>query len=279
MRLIVRPPSEAFRRALSEHPDKNAIDPGRALHQHRAVVAALEAVGVEIVALPPDADLPDACFVSDVLITLPRAGDAAGKSALVVATRPGAPSRRPEVASVFARTKELIDLDAAFSTAAHVVEIAEPGTLDGGDVIVYGDRVAIGVSARSNTAGAQQLAEAVRAVGYRAYLCPVIDRLHLATAVTVIDDERLIGTEAGFATLDQAGPDVAPLAEIDRILVPDAELPAANVLAVNGVCIIAAGYAHTVAELTAAGETVVEVDLSEFTRADGGPTCLVAFVH
>jgi len=279
MRLIVRPPSEAYRRALSEHPDRNAIDPGRALLQHRAFVAALEAVGIEIVALPPAADLPDACFVSDVLITLPRAGEPDGKSALVVAARPGAPSRRPEVAPVFARAKELVDLHVAFGSAPHIVEISEPGTLDGGDVIVYGDRVAIGVSARTNVAGAQQLAQAVRAVGYRAYLCPVTDRLHLATAVTVIDDERLIGTAAGFATLDQASPDVAPLAEIDRILVPDAELPAANVLAVNGVCIIAAGYPHARGELADAGENVVEVDLSEFTRADGGPTCLVAFVH
>jgi dimethylargininase len=276
MRLIVRPPSAAFRRALSEHPDSSAIDPERAQRQHRAFVAALIAVGVQITALLPDADLPDACFVSDTLITLPRADDAGGGRALVVATRPGAPSRRAEVASVFARAKELITGDDARGEAARIVE---PGTLDGGDVIVYGDRVAIGVSARTNEAGAQQLAEAVRAVGYRAYLCPVSDRLHLATAVTVIDDERLIGTEAGFATLDQAGADVAPLAEIDRILVPDAELPAANVLAVNGICILAAGYAHTVAELAAAGKSVVEIDLSEFTRADGGPTCLVVFVH
>jgi dimethylargininase len=279
MRLIVRPPSAAFRRALSEHPDSSAIDPERAQRQHRAFVAALIAVGVQITALLPDADLPDACFVSDTLITLPRADDAGGGRALVVATRPGAPSRRAEVASVFARAKELITGDDARGEAARIVEIGEPGTLDGGDVIVYGDRVAIGVSARTNEAGAQQLAEAVRAVGYRAYLCPVSDRLHLATAVTVIDDERLIGTEAGFATLDQAGADVAPLAEIDRILVPDAELPAANVLAVNGICILAAGYAHTVAELAAAGKSVVEIDLSEFTRADGGPTCLVVFVH
>jgi dimethylargininase len=279
MRLIVRPPSAAFRRALSEHPDSHAIDPERAQQQHRAFVASLAAVGVQISALPPDADLPDACFVSDTLITLPRAGDAGGECALVVATRPGAPSRRAEVASVLARAKELITGDDARGKAARIVEIGEPGTLDGGDVIVYGDRVAIGVSARTNEAGAQQLAEAVRAVGYRAYLCPVTDRLHLATAVTLIDDERLIGTEAGFATLDQAGADVAPLAEIDRILVPDAELPAANVLAVNGICILAAGYAHTVAELAAAGKSVVEIDLSEFTRADGGPTCLVVFVH
>ena len=278
MKLIVRPPSDALRAALSEHPGRQTIDPARALEQHRALTAALEAVGVELIRLAPEAGLADATFVSDTLITLPRADDPKGPSALVVATRPGAPSRRPEVASVVECAQKLLR-EARGAATPRLVEIAAPGTLDGGDVIVYGDRVAIGVSARTNEAGAQQLAEAVRSVGFRAYLCPVVDRLHLATAVTVISAGRLIGTEAGFATLDAVGPHVAPVAEIERIVVPDEELPAANVLAVAGVCVMAAGFPKALAELEDAGEEVVTVDLDQFTLADGGPTCLVAFVH
>ena len=145
-------------------------------------------------------------------------------------------------------------------------------------MIVYGDRVAIGVSARTSRDGARQLGDAVAAIGYRPFLCPVTDRLHLATAVTVLGPARLIGTASGFASLDDAGADVAPAGEVERLLLPDDELVGANVLAVGGRCFVPAGNPRAVALMRAAGETVVELDLSEFTLADGGPTCLVSHV-
>jgi len=271
MRLIVRPPSAAFSRALSEHPDAGAIDVGRAVVQHAAFVAALRDAGIEAVELPPDPDCADACFVSDVLFTLPRADDPGGPAALLVAGRPGAASRRPEVAAVAERARDL-------APQARALEIVAPGAIDFGDVIVYGDRVAIGVSARTNREGARQLAAAAATAGYRAYLCPVTDRLHLATGITVLRPGRLIGTAAGFASLDDAGVEVAPAADVERLLLPDNELVGANVLAVGGHCFAPAGNPVAVSLMRAAGETVVELDLSEFTLADGGPTCLVTHV-
>ena len=255
-------------RALSEHPERDRIDPDRAARQHAAYVRALESAGVQVVLLAPEADLPDACFTWDTVLAFPRAGTEA-PTALLVAARPGEPSRRPEVGSV-------LDCARRLDPAARVVEIQEPGTLDAGDVIVYGNRLAIGVSARSNREGGIQLAEAVRQIGYRAFLCPVDDRLHLASAVTPLGARRLIGTRAGFASLDAAGEEVAPQGEIERLVIPDEEIVAANVLAIAGRCFVNRGYPRAVAALHRAGETVVEVDLDEFTRADGGPTCLVA---
>jgi dimethylargininase len=158
---------------------------------------------------------------------------------------------------------------------AEVVAIAEPGTLDGGDVITYGPRVAIGISARTNVAGARQLAAAVQRIGYQAFLCPVEDRLHLASAVTPIGPRRLIGTASGFQSLDAAGPKVAP-DDVERLVIPGHDAAGANVLAVGGRCFIARGYPSAVDAMRNAGESVVEVELDEFLRADGGPTCLVA---
>ena len=272
MNVLVRAPGAAFCQALSEHMERHRIDPQRAIAQHQGFVAALTSAGVPVVALPPERDLPDATFVSDTLLALPRADDPGGRTALLVVTRPGAASRRLEVESVAAAARALV------SAQAGELGIEDPGTLDGGDIVVFGDRVAIGVSGRSNVCGAGQLALAVQTVGYRAFLCPVTDRLHLASGVTAIGPRRLVGTAAGFASLDAAGPDVAPGSEIERILVPDGEPGGANVLALGGRCIIAAGNRLTAAALRAAGESVVEVDLEEFARADGGPTCLVAIV-
>ena len=39
---------------------------------------------------------------------------------------------------------------------------------------------------------------------------------------------------------------------------------------------VASGHPRAVALMREAGEDVVEVELDEFIRADGGPTCLVA---
>jgi hypothetical protein len=81
---IVRPPSDAFARAISG--TGAALDPGRARAQHAAYRDALADL-VEVVALPADEELPDACFVDDCAVVL-------GGRALL--TRPGAPSRAAE---------------------------------------------------------------------------------------------------------------------------------------------------------------------------------------
>ena len=273
MKVIVKSPGAAFREALSKHPERNAIDIDRARRQHAELVAALREAGVALVELPADDRLADSCFVSDVLLTLPRAGDAGGHAVLAVATRPGAPSRRPEVGAVLDAARGLVS-DGCATTA-----IAEPGTLDAGDVIVYGDRIAIGLSARTNRAGADQLAALVSSVGYRPFFCPVEGRLHLASWVTVVRADLLIGVEGGFASLDAAGPDCAPQTEIGRIVLPFVEVEAANVLPLGGCVFVPAGNPRARAALETAGERVVELDLSEFARADGGPTCLVNHVY
>ena len=61
------------------------------------------------------------------------------------------------------------------------------------------------------------------------------------------------------------------------MLLPD-EQPAANVLALGSHCLMVAGHPGAAGLLRRAGHTVTELELDEFLRADGGPTCLVAFV-
>lgn len=263
----MRPPGEALRHALSQHPERSRIDPANAARQHADYVRAIESAGVPVTVLPVADGLADACFTWDTVLAFPRL-DAGGGTALLVAARPGEPSRRPEVESVLACARQL-------APGAAVVVIREPGTLDGGDVITYGRRVAIGVSARTNADGARQLADAVARLGYDAALCPVDDRLHLASAVTPLRANRLIGTTAGYRSLDAGG----AADGVERLLIDDVDVAAANVLAVGGRCFVAAGYPNAVAIMRAAGETVVEVELGEFLRADGGPTCLVAPIY
>ena len=130
----------------------------------------------------------------------------------------------------------------------------------------------IGLTARRNEDGARQLAHAAEPLGYRPFQCPVEDRLHLATAVTAVGPNLLIGTAAGVASLGPARDGA------QTVVIPDEEVPAANVLAMGDRCLVAMGYPRAAAALRQAGRTVIEVALGEFTKADGGPTCLVAVI-
>jgi dimethylargininase len=267
MLVIVRPPGPAFRDAISTNPDRRRIDISRVQAQHAAFCAALESAGLSLLRLAEEPDLPDATFVSDTLVALaPALPD---RLPTVVAARPAVASRRPEVDSVLRAAL------ACLPAGTCVVSVEEPGTLEGGDVIIYGDRLAIGLSARTNVLGARVLADAARSLGYRPFLCPVRGHLHLATAVTAVAPDTLIGTAAGFASLDAAGPDVAPPGEVRRLLLPDDELLGANVLAVGGHAFLASGNPTAARLLRETGLAVHELELDEFALADGGPTCLV----
>ena len=267
MLVIVRPPGPAFRDAISTHPNRHRIDVSRVQAQHAAFCAALEDAGLPLLRLPEEPDLPAATFVSDTLVAL--APVAPEQPPVVVVARPAVASRRPEVDSVLRAAL------ARLSAGTRVVPVEEPGTLEGGDVVIYGDRIAIGLSARTNLLGARILADAARSLGYRPFLSPVTDRLHLATAVTAAAPDTLIGTAAGFASLDAAGPDAAPPGEVHRLLLPDDELPGANVLALCGHAFLASGNPIAARLLRETGLAVHELELDEFGLADGGPTCLV----
>lgn len=274
MRIIMRPPSDAFRRALSKHPLSDQIDPAKARRQHETLRSLMSEAGADIVLLPPESDLPDAPFVQDVLIAFPDPSTPQGPTRLLVATRPGAPSRRPEVGSVFDLAKTLTDAGCLDLT------IEEPGTLDGGDVLLYGNRVAIGLSGRTNKDGAEQLKAALDQLGYETHLCPVSDdRLHFASAITKVRADCFIGTERGFRDFDAVSADALPRDEIRRIVIPDEEIVAHNVVLIGNDLFVPAGNPISVGLLQEAGEHVTEVDFDQYTRADAGLTCLMAMVY
>jgi dimethylargininase len=252
---------------------RSQIDPAAALRQHEGLRAEMIKAGADIVLLLPDPTNPDAPFVQDVMITFPPPDDPAGQSILLVAARPGVPSRQPEVASVLAAARDLVPPE------CRMMSIEAPGTLDGGDVLLYGDRVVVGLSGRTNRAGAEQLRRALEEVDYRVFLCPVSNgRLHFASAITKVRANRFIGTSVGYADLDAVGTEVLPKDEIERLVIPDEELPAHNVVLIDETLFVPAGNPISVGMLEEAGEHVVEVPFDRFTCADAGLTCLMGVV-
>ncbi len=242
---LVRPPGDSFVDAISS---MNApIDVALARAQHAEYCQALTAAGLAVEALPPDERFPDSCFMQDPAVVI------AGRA---VICRPGAQSRRGEEEA----------LAQALAGRLPLVRLIPPGTLEGGDVLILPDRVVVGRSGRTNSAGIAQLAVALAGTGLAVHAAPVDPYLHLLTAVTYIGQGTLLAIEGW--------PLPAALAGFSVLRVPVDEANAANSLGIGAHVIVPAGHPHTAALLAAHGFDVLPVPTSEFAKADGGVTCL-----
>ncbi len=112
-----------------------------------SVCEALKQLGCDVIELPAEPDLPDSVFVEDTAFILPE---------VAVITRPGADSRKPETESIIR----------ALTPHDQSVPLQAPATLDGGDVLVLGKQIYIGLSTRSNQDAIDQLNELLNEYGY-----------------------------------------------------------------------------------------------------------------
>lgn len=225
---------------------RTGIDLARARSQHQAYREALVRLGCEVVALPEQPSMPDAVFVEDVAIVTDE---------VAVMTRPGAPSRRGEGASVAAVLERFRPL--------HAIEA--PGTLDGGDVLRIGRRVFVGESARTNADGIAQLRAILAPHGCTVQGVPTHGCLHLKSAVTALDDDTVL--------LQPAWVGREPFADYRIVEVDPDEEHAANVLRLGAQVVSPACFPRTHARIRAAGVGVVAVDVSELQKAEGAVTC------
>lgn len=243
---ITRPLSPSFERCELTHRAREVIDLKLARRQHEAYESCLAELGCELRRLPLEPELPDSVFVEDAAVVLDE---------LAVITRPGAPSRRPETASV---AQEL----SRWRSLAH---IEEPGTLDGGDVLLLGRKLFVGLSARSSPAGIEQLGRLVGPYGYSVTSVPVHGCLHLKTAVTQVGPDTLL--------LNPNRLDPSLFGSFRHVEVDPDEPDAANALWISGVVIFPAETGATARRLEKAGVRVRRVEISELARAEAGVTC------
>ena len=140
--VVVRPPSKSIIGCISTNPLRTTVNPSQASRQHREYVKILREHGIEVVEMPPLEGYPDSVFIQDTAVV-------GSKSRRALIARFGAVPRRGEEVSVENLLKSM-----GFAT----MRVQEPGTLEGGDVMVTDiGLVYVGVSGRTNTVGVEQL--------------------------------------------------------------------------------------------------------------------------
>jgi dimethylargininase len=229
-----------------------AIDAALARAQHAAYLAVLRALVSRVDVLATDEACPDACFIEDTAVLT-------GTHAL--ATRPGAPSRRPEVAPVAA----------ALASDRSVHRMAAPATLDGGDVLRIGAHLFVGLSTRTNREGVEELARVAARDGVEVVAVPMRGGLHLKSACTLASASLLV-----YDPRLMADAELAPLRRhVEGLeLLAVSEPAGANVLALGGAVVVSAAAPQTASELRGRGLDVRVVDVSEIHKGDGALTCL-----
>ncbi len=243
---ITREVSRSILNCELTHLARTPINVERARAQHEEYCSALCSLGLEVILLPEEPDLPDAVFVEDAAIVLDE---------FAVMTNPGASSRRPEVKSV-AR---------ALEKYRQLMWITSPATLDGGDVLVAGRKIFVGQTLRSNNTAVEQMQGMLHPLGYEVHGIPVTNCLHLKSAVTQVAEDTLL--------LNPEWVEKSFFEGFKFIEVDPSEPSAANALVVDGTLIYPSGYDRTRKKLEMAGMPILPVDADELAKAEGGVTC------
>jgi dimethylargininase len=256
---LTRSVAPSITRCELTHLQREPIDYARAVREHAAYEDCLRGAGCRVERLPDLPDHPDSVFVEDTAVVFDE---------IAVVARPGAASRRGEIASTVA----------ALERHRPLAYIQAPGTLDGGDVLIAGRDVYVGISGRTNADGARQLATILAPHRRQVVPVSVTGCLHLKSAVSVLPSGAGFSSVASAFTtnrvlLNPAWVDAAIFSGFDIVEIDPAEPFAANVLSVGERVICAEAHSGTRRRLAACGVPTLSVPAGELAKAEGGVTC------
>src|SRR5262249_34309175 len=141
-----------------------------------------------------------------------------------------------------------------------------PATIEGGDIMRVDHTLYVGLSARTNLAGAEQLREIAAPYGYRVEPIETPGCLHLKTACTYLGRQTMLVNRRWLG--------VQKLAEFHLIDVHEDEPWAANTLPIGDTVLMANGFPRTRALLEEHGFDVGTIAIGELQKAEAGVTCL-----
>jgi dimethylargininase len=246
--VIVRAPGQSVVHGLRADPDATPSYAGL-VAEHGAYVAVLRDLGLAVDVLAPLEEYPDSIFVEDPGLVFPEGA---------ILLRPGAPSRAGERDDM---------RRALVRHFGRILELGDGENADGGDVLVTPHTVFIGLSQRTNAAGADALAAHLRALGRPARVVATpAGILHLKTACALLAQDTILATPGMAAS--------GIFSDFRLVITPDGEEGAANALRLHDVVLVNDAWPHTIELLLREGFEVRALPLREIAKLDAGLSCM-----
>lgn len=237
---------------LAEHNLTQLADKDLTLAQHDELKTTLRTSGAEVIDLPELAGHPNSVFTRDTALVTPEG---------YIRLKMGLATREGEEIWMAAC------LDA--QGVPCVGEIAAPGTVEGGDVILAGRVAFIGRTMRTNDDGIRQISRLLEKMEYEIRVIPMpCTILHLDKAMMMTGPDSIVYCRELLA------PEL--LDRFDITVLSCYEAATANIICLGpAACIVDRANKRVVDKLTRTGTTVHDLDLSEFAKGTGGPNCLI----
>ncbi len=237
---------------LSIHNFKAFPDPKRAKIQHDKLKSIISNFGSELIDIEELRGHPNSVFTRDTSICTPNG---------YIQLRMGLDSRKGEgvwMSDILDKVGE-----------NKIGTIKEPGTIEGGDIILGGDVAFIGISCRSNKKGVEQISHLLEEMNYEVRTINLPEPfLHIGGVMSVIDENCVLCCQGVFTENFFNG--------FEIIEIPSGGFVSGNVITLgDGEIIVEISNQPVIKKLNEKGFKVHKIDLSEFVKGGGGPSCLI----
>lgn len=236
----------------SDHNIGQIADRQKALIQHDLLVETMRTFGTDVLFLRELLGHPNSVFTKDTA-TVTAEG--------FIQLRMGLPTRVAEE-----------DWMSAFLSGLGepcIGKVEPPGAAEGGDIILAGNIAFVGISTRTNETGVRQISGIFKNLGIKTRFCKVPPPyLHLGGAMTLLQPDHVLYCRNIFPPHFFHG---FKKSEIDT-----GSFISGNVISLGNKEVIVEKRNFPAIQILEAEDFKVHVlDLSEFVKGNGGPSCLI----
>ena len=244
--IIIRKPNKSIQNALSSQNTNPVFE--NILEEHNNYVEIMNELNLKVHLLEPLENFPDSIFVEDPAIIYK-------KDCIIL--NPYDPSRNGEKTIISKEIKKFFEK----------IYFIENGFIEGGDILNINNHFIIGLSNRTNKAGAENLSKILYSLGASVSICETPKNvLHFKSECSLIDDDVILVSNK-MANLEYLK------SNYNLIELPIGEEGAANSLRINDKLLVPDGFSKTY-EILSKHYNIIKIKVNEISKVDAGLSCM-----